>query len=332
MTHRSDSDTGRGAYGARLLSLGPLAVMLLVTALVATATFVLSAHGLIDYGRNVAGVPSDMAWLLPVGIDLLSVAAIAATFVLRGAPLRYRVYSWSVFGVTVVASIGGNLAHADYRHLSWQGSIGATIWPVLLAFTVHLLIVVWRYIEASLQRATSPEFSPRPPVPASGPGRGEPGRPAPANPPGGGRSGKAATPPASSAATARKGFEGAAGNPTRVNGAQARAVQLVAGGMSCRKAAKVVGTAPRNVERWTKALRNQAGGSSSPSSSVVRRDDAPSFPLVGTAGAVGPPFLRRDDVADDVAATLNDQVDDDVLISATKPATNTRSNGRSPDG
>lgn len=133
-----DKDGRQLAYGA----------LLFFTVLVAVVTFVLSFSGLNDYGRRVAGL-ANLSWLVPLGVDGLTLCAVAATFLCRDTRLRVRLYCWIVFAVAVACSVTGNLSHAAARHLSWQGSIGAAAWPILLALASHLVIVVRRNMETA---------------------------------------------------------------------------------------------------------------------------------------------------------------------------------------
>lgn len=130
-----DRDSRRVAYIA----------LLAFTVLVAAVTFVLSFSGLDDYGRRVAHL-GDLSPLVPIGVDGLTLCAVAATFILRDAPLRVRLYAWCVFGVAVAASVAGNLSHAEARSLSWKGMVGAAAWPILLALASHMVIVVRRHM------------------------------------------------------------------------------------------------------------------------------------------------------------------------------------------
>ena len=128
---------------------GPLAglgLLIAAAAIVATIAFVLSYVGLDDYGRRVAG-EHRLSFLVPLGIDGLTVVAIVAIYKLRLAPWRIRAYAWLVFCVALAASIAGNLSHAMAHHLSRSGQVGAVVWPVFLALASHLVIVVRRWQE-----------------------------------------------------------------------------------------------------------------------------------------------------------------------------------------
>lgn len=126
--------------------------LLACTTAVGAVTFVLSFVGLRDYAERVAGFPTELSWLVPVGVDGLTLCAVAATMILRHATWRPRAYAWAAFGIAVAASVAGNLSHADARSLSWEGHIGAASWPIFLALASHMVIVVRRNMERTTPR------------------------------------------------------------------------------------------------------------------------------------------------------------------------------------
>jgi len=132
----------------------PLAVLLAAAGLVAAVTFIVSAHGLWDLGQRVMGLPQNIAWCVPAGLDGAQLVAIAAVFITRGADWRIRVYLWTVSLITVGLSMAGNAWDSSVRSLSQAGIIATMVSPALLALTAHVIVVVWR--------ATHPEVEPAP--------------------------------------------------------------------------------------------------------------------------------------------------------------------------
>lgn len=138
----------------------------LVVAVVAVVvvTFVLSYHGLYEFGTRLAFLPRALAVAVPVGIDVFSLCALFATFLCRDAHWRVRFYCWLVFGTTVAVSVAGNAIYAvwaveqraaavgvaardvvwSYREYSAVG--GAALWPALAAGALHLLIITRRHM------------------------------------------------------------------------------------------------------------------------------------------------------------------------------------------
>lgn len=122
--------------------------------LVALATFAVSAYGLFGYGAHVLHL-GVLAFVLPAGVDLLSLCGIYTTYVTRNDAWHLRAYAWCVFGVPVVASVAGNAAFASTRGDATAGVIGAGFPPILLALAVHSVIVVRRTLEQQAAAARS---------------------------------------------------------------------------------------------------------------------------------------------------------------------------------
>ncbi len=130
------------------------AVLICCTVLVAVVSFALSFYGLNDYGRRVMGLPVWLSPLVPAMVDLFSLCGIAATYLLRRAMYRVRVYAWMVFLVPTGLSVAGNLAHAESRALAHAGLAGAAAAPVILALATHLVVVVRRHLEVDTEPDT----------------------------------------------------------------------------------------------------------------------------------------------------------------------------------
>lgn len=152
--HDHDTRAHRAAVWALLACLTAVAVV----------TFVLSFHGLDDYGDRVADL-GRLSWLVPIGIDGLTLTAIAATFLLATAPFRVRLYAWLVFVAANAASVAGNLSHAHHRHLPWDGAVGAAAWPIMLTLASHLAIVTRRAL--ATRTPTTPDPVTQAPQPAT---------------------------------------------------------------------------------------------------------------------------------------------------------------------
>lgn len=226
-----------------------LAALIALTVAVGVVTFTLSFVGLRDYGIRVQGLNTWLAPLVPVGVDILSLCGVAATYLLRHAAVRVRAYAWLVFGVAVALSVAGNLTHAVARHLSPAGMVGAAAWPILLALAAHLVIVTRRALERHDQRtgsdiggATGAEDVAPEPAPAAdivGPTA------APTTSP---RVAPARRKPAPKR-------QPRARNLSDNDLAKHTARRRVAAGESCATVARDVGVAAKTVERWTTDIR-----------------------------------------------------------------------------
>ncbi len=248
----ADPDSSRLAHTA----------LLSFTVVVAAVTFVLSFHGLSDYGARVAGIGGLMSWLVPIGVDGLTLCAVAATFLLRHSQFHVRAYAWAVFGVAVAASVAGNVSHAESRHLTWDGQVGAAAWPVLLALASHLVIVTRRALEQP-RRTEQPAAAEPTAVPATPivPSQRQPSatpRPSttPASPAEGtalpeGPAGDAAKP-----APRRRPATKSAG--TRDGDLRAKARRMYAEGRTYPEIAIAVGRDKRTVQRWMQDARRAA--------------------------------------------------------------------------
>jgi hypothetical protein len=130
--------------------------------LVLAIAFAMSFHGLFVFGREVMEWALGLCILAPLGLDVLSMVGLLATFIVRDAPARVRAYMWAMFGSTVVLSVAGNATAAmvllagdapvslDVRGWTYRqvaAVVGAAVWPVAAAAALHALIVVRRHLD-----------------------------------------------------------------------------------------------------------------------------------------------------------------------------------------
>jgi hypothetical protein len=102
------------------------------------------------------GLPQNIAWCVPAGLDGAQLVAIAAVFITRGADWRIRVYLWTVSLITVGLSMAGNAWDSSVRSLSQAGIIATMVSPALLALTAHVIVVVWRATHPEPEAETVP--------------------------------------------------------------------------------------------------------------------------------------------------------------------------------
>lgn len=163
MTVTPTTDTGRDtASDTADSSRWAYQLLIWATIGVGAVTFALSFHGLYDLLLRVAKLPMPLAILGPLGVDGLTLCAIAATFLLRGAPGRVRAYVWLVFGVATGLSVAGNVVDATVRKLALSGVIAAAVAPILLALASHLVVVARRWMERYPVVAAVPAAEPEP--------------------------------------------------------------------------------------------------------------------------------------------------------------------------
>ncbi|MFF4453780.1 DUF2637 domain-containing protein [Streptomyces goshikiensis] len=96
-----------------------------------------------------------LTYLFPLVIDGFIAYGVRALLVLRDAPLRARLYVWTLFGTATAASIWANALHAvrlneevvagtDLRLGDTVVAVLSTIAPLALAGAVHLYILIAR--------------------------------------------------------------------------------------------------------------------------------------------------------------------------------------------
>jgi hypothetical protein len=102
-----------------------------------------------------------LTYLFPLVIDGFIAIGVAALIILRTAPLRSRLYVWTLVGIATATSIWANALHAirlnqQTRHTGLYlgdvtvGGLSATA-PLALAGSVHLYLVISRHPHANTQ-------------------------------------------------------------------------------------------------------------------------------------------------------------------------------------
>ncbi|MGR3936258.1 DUF2637 domain-containing protein [Streptomyces sp. BRA346] len=122
----------------------------------------------------VAGhVRGPLTYLFPLVIDGFIAIGIVALLILRGAPLRSRLYVWTLIGAATGTSIAANVVHAiglnegtRLRLNNTTAGALSAIAPLALAGAVHLYLVMNRHLAddtvAEARPATAPAVSAKP--------------------------------------------------------------------------------------------------------------------------------------------------------------------------
>jgi hypothetical protein len=154
----------------------PMYTVLAGVGVLLTVTFSVSAHGLYDFGWRVMGLPKWMAPSVPIGLDFAQLVMVAATFLTRHAIWRVRSYMWLGFGITIGLSVAANRQDAIVRGLSRAGVWSTMASPAVMAFMVHVGIIVWRHCTSGDRRhveqatpATTPTTAPAIAAPVTSP-------------------------------------------------------------------------------------------------------------------------------------------------------------------
>ncbi|MEV6328506.1 DUF2637 domain-containing protein [Streptomyces sp. NPDC051909] len=120
--------------------------------LIATVGFVLSYDALRQMAV-AAHISGPLTYLFPLVIDGFIALGVTALLILRTAPLRSRLYVWTLVTLATGASIWANALHAirlneqARLHLN-NATVGAlsAIAPLALAGAVHLYLVINRHL------------------------------------------------------------------------------------------------------------------------------------------------------------------------------------------
>ncbi|MFF0482184.1 DUF2637 domain-containing protein [Streptomyces sp. NPDC004435] len=145
--------------------------------LIAAVGFVLSYDALRQMAV-AAHISGPLTYLFPLVIDGFIALGVTALLILRTAPLRSRLYVWTLVTLATGASIWANALHAirlneqARLHLN-NATVGAlsAIAPLALAGAVHLYLVINRHLAANKAMAAEPPTakapSGEPPPPAA---------------------------------------------------------------------------------------------------------------------------------------------------------------------
>lgn len=118
------------------------------TAVVFAAAFIISWESLRVLAIS-AGIRERLAPLYPATIDSLMVTGTVAVTALRTAPVRVRLYAWTLIAAAIAVSVLGNAvhsqAHGGILELPRSAAAGASAVPALsLAASLHLFVLVLR--------------------------------------------------------------------------------------------------------------------------------------------------------------------------------------------
>ncbi|WIM97723.1 hypothetical protein ACTOB_001271 [Actinoplanes oblitus] len=188
--------------------------------------FVLSYHGLYGFG-TLAKMPPGFRLGVPVIFDAFSITALIATFFCQAAAWHVRAYCWLMFGLSAAGSIAGNVIYAA----SLDPSMAAR-WRPLLDACPLIGGVAWPVVGMAVLHLIIITIRER---------RGQQS--------------------AVAQAAAEVEHQAQADEQLRL-----RAVELVALGGSCQDVANKLGAPLRNVQRWTKPVRDaqQAAAAKAP--------------------------------------------------------------------
>lgn len=130
------------------LSRPVIATGIAATVIIAAGAFVLSFAALTDLAR-MSGISPDLAWIWPVIIDGLIVAATVAIVALAGAEKRRLAYPWALLFGGALVSTGANAVHAVLTSGANASGVPAVVAavvasmpPIVLLAVTHLCVVL----------------------------------------------------------------------------------------------------------------------------------------------------------------------------------------------
>lgn len=118
-------------------SLGVLWTAVAATVVIAVGAFVLSFAALTDLAQR-SGIDTSLAWIWPIIVDGMIVAATVAIVALNGHDRRAMIYPWSLLFFGAIVSTAANSAHA----ILTVGRIQSEIPPVVSALVAAMPPVV----------------------------------------------------------------------------------------------------------------------------------------------------------------------------------------------
>lgn len=229
----------------RIAASPPLVALFIVVSLIAAFAYGISAWQVYGFAQHVWGLPFELRFAAAVIADLLSLAGLFATYLLRTAKGSVRAYAWVVFLLMTGLSIAAAESFAHWRTLTpveqiiatHQGGLPAQVASgavvVSLALAVHLLIIVRRHAPLPAESVTLvPQEKPQVKAEAVAPSA----HVAPLAPP------KQIARPKPAA-------------PAPISNHAAAADRVIAGKVASAEIAAELGVSPRAVQLWVKARR-----------------------------------------------------------------------------
>ncbi|MFI8412264.1 DUF2637 domain-containing protein [Paeniglutamicibacter gangotriensis] len=120
------------------------------TILIAVGAFVLSFAALTDLAQR-SGIDANLAWIWPIIIDGMIVAATVAIVALNGFPRKAMVYPWSLLFFGAIVSTAANSTHAILTVDSISNGVPpvvsalvAAMPPVVLLAITHLTVHMYQ--------------------------------------------------------------------------------------------------------------------------------------------------------------------------------------------
>lgn len=241
-----------------------LTALFAVVAAIAACAYAISAWQVFGFAAKVWRLPTELCFAAAVVADLLSLAGLFATYLLRKAKLAVQLYAWFVFLVMTGLSIAAAESYASFRfapvpppgggpnpEVIFDARVASAAIVIALALAVHLLILCRNHLTLPVDKdalaATFPTGTAAGTLPAQAP------ETAPSIE-------KAPTPalPAVRKEREKTGKTQVRTGPViHVDDRKERAVKLVLSGKRPAEVAPQFSVSKRSVENWVKQYREQ---------------------------------------------------------------------------
>lgn len=122
------------------------------TILIAVGAFVLSFASLTDLAAR-SGIDPNLAWIWPIIVDGLIVAATVAIVALAGHDRKTLAYPWALLGLGAVVSTTANAVHAIVSVNQVNGGVPPVVSAVMAAMPPVILLAITHLTVLLVQKA-----------------------------------------------------------------------------------------------------------------------------------------------------------------------------------
>lgn len=129
------------------------------TVLIAVGAFVLSFASLTDLAAR-SGIDRNLAWIWPIIVDGLIVAATVAIVALAGHDRKTLAYPWALLGLGAVVSTAANAVHAIISVDQAHGGVPPVISAVMAAMPPVVLLAI-THLTVLLVQKSAPAPAPK---------------------------------------------------------------------------------------------------------------------------------------------------------------------------
>lgn len=161
-----------GRKAAVPLSRPIVATGIATTVLIAAGAFILSFASLTDLAAR-SGINPALAWIWPIIIDGLIVAATVAIVALAGHDRRTLAYPWSLLFLGAVVSTAANSVHAIISVDQTHGGVPPVVSAIVAAMPPLVLLAITHLTVILVQKA-APAPAPKKKAQKAAPARREP--------------------------------------------------------------------------------------------------------------------------------------------------------------